>query len=263
MKKTLLALLFMLMALSIFAQEAGTAVADAPVSAPSAEPAPAAAEPVPVMGLTVDKDKLLLFTGNPATKLGVTVNPPEATDKTLVWTSSNPEVVTVSEAGEITPVKPGMATVSVVARDGGMPFDILVEVKENVPVVALTLDKTTYTLALGVGNLQLRPSVVPANAPSQELVSSSDRTLGATEDNTGGVNARAPGKARIMARTADGKFQAFCLITVTKDYVPVQSVMLDRPMLSIVAGSASRQLVPTILPANANYKDVELTSSDP
>ena len=50
--------------------------------------------------------------------LTVTVYPPDATDKSLTWTSSNTAVATVSSTGTVTPTGAGTATITVKSNDG-------------------------------------------------------------------------------------------------------------------------------------------------
>ena len=65
---------------------------------------------VPATGVTLDKTELSLTEGESAT-LTATVEPENATDKTIVWTSSDNAVATV-ENGVVTAVKAGTATIT-------------------------------------------------------------------------------------------------------------------------------------------------------
>ena len=70
----------------------------------------------PVTGVTLDPTSLSLFTGDTAT-LTATVEPENATNKNVTWSSDKPEVATV-ENGKVTAVKEGTATITVTAQDG-------------------------------------------------------------------------------------------------------------------------------------------------
>ncbi len=48
-----------------------------------------------------------------------TVKPDNATDKSVTWSSSNPEVATVSGSGVVTAIKAGSTTITVKTNDGG------------------------------------------------------------------------------------------------------------------------------------------------
>ena len=67
---------------------------------------------IPATGVTLDKTELSLTEGESAT-LTATVEPENATDKAIVWTSSDNAVATV-ENGVVTAVKAGTATITAV-----------------------------------------------------------------------------------------------------------------------------------------------------
>ena len=47
-----------------------------------------------------------------------TINPSNATNKNVVWTSSNSKVVTVDQKGNVKGIKAGKATITVKTKDG-------------------------------------------------------------------------------------------------------------------------------------------------
>lgn len=71
---------------------------------------------VDVTGVTLDKTQLTLSAGETA-RLTATVSPENAMDQTVLWSSSNEEIATVSEEGVVTALKAG--TVTVTATAGG------------------------------------------------------------------------------------------------------------------------------------------------
>ncbi|TZE82555.1 S-layer homology domain-containing protein [Calorimonas adulescens] len=72
---------------------------------------------VPVTGVTLDKETLDLKVGE-TYKLIATVEPENATDKRVTWSSSNGAVATVGEDGTVTAVSEGTATITVTTVDG-------------------------------------------------------------------------------------------------------------------------------------------------
>jgi uncharacterized protein YjdB len=56
---------------------------------------------------------------NGTAQLTADITPEYATDKKVTWTSSDPDVVTVSEAGALFAVGAGSATITAASRDGG------------------------------------------------------------------------------------------------------------------------------------------------
>lgn len=73
--------------------------------------------PVNVTGVSLDKHTLSIKAGENQTLIA-TVSPDNATDKSLVWTSSNEAVATVDENGFVTGIKEGTATITVTTADG-------------------------------------------------------------------------------------------------------------------------------------------------
>ena len=60
----------------------------------------------------------MTFTSNKTKKLTVTIDPSNATDKVVSFASSDQAVCTVSDAGVVTPVANGTATITVTTHDG-------------------------------------------------------------------------------------------------------------------------------------------------
>ena len=80
-----------------------------------------------VTGVTLDKTSLTLYEGTKDT-LYATVTPPDATDLTVAWKSSDEAVATVDGLGAVTAVKAGSATINVRTTDGGKSAECVVTV---------------------------------------------------------------------------------------------------------------------------------------
>ncbi len=65
-----------------------------------------------VTGVTVSPKTLGLTVGGGTATLTANVEPAEAADRTVTWTSDNPSVATVSDAGVVTPVAAGTANIT-------------------------------------------------------------------------------------------------------------------------------------------------------
>ncbi|MDD3868150.1 MAG: Ig-like domain-containing protein, partial [Candidatus Absconditabacteria bacterium] len=72
---------------------------------------------IPVTGVTLNKSATTLTVGADET-LVATVNPSNATDKSVSWSSSNTSVATVSATGTVTAIAAGSATITVKTNDG-------------------------------------------------------------------------------------------------------------------------------------------------
>ncbi|MBR6166966.1 MAG: Ig-like domain-containing protein [Paludibacteraceae bacterium] len=81
---------------------------------------------IAVTGVELDETAISLKEGL-STTLVATVNPTEATNKTVTWVSSNPAVATVDN-GVVTAVAIGTATITVTTEDGGLSATCTVKV---------------------------------------------------------------------------------------------------------------------------------------
>lgn len=203
---------------------------------------------VAVTSITLDKTSLSMKVGETET-ITATVNPDNATDKTVVWGSSDVSVATVSD-GKVTAKKSG--TVTITAKAGSCIAECTVSV--SVGVVSVTLDKTSLELAIGE-TATLIATVKPDNATDKNVTwTSSDESVAKVAD--GKVTAVKSGKATITAKCEDKT--AECAVTVT---VPTGSVTLDKTSLSLAVGETA-QLTATVKPDDATDKTVVWTSSD-
>ena len=162
------------------------------------------ATPTPVTSVTLSQTSATLEVGNTMT-LTATVNPADATDKTVTWSTSDATVATVVN-GEVTAKKIGTATITAMAGDKEATCSITVVI----PVNSITLNQTSATLKVGE-TVTLTATVNPDDATDKTVTwSTSNATVATVVD--GVVTARKIGAATITAM-AGGK-EATCVITV-------------------------------------------------
>ena len=173
---------------------------------------------VPVNRVLLNKTSTTLTVGNTET-LTATVEPANATNKAVTWSSDNSGVATVSN-GVVTAVTPGTATITVTTEDGSKTATCAVTVTAaTVPVTGVSLNKDS--LALGVGDSEtLTATVKPEDATNKAVTWASSNSTVATVDQNGVVTAVAPGTATITVTTVDGGFTATCAVTVRPDIPP-------------------------------------------
>ena len=213
---------------------------------------------IPVASVGFNKNVLELEVGE-TYKLNATVLPSNATDKTLIWSSSDSDVASVSD-GLITARKEGKAEIT--AKSGNKQAVCTVTVKPDtdvtVPVTSVTLNQSVYTLAIGA-SYTLIPTVLPANATDRQVKWSSSNEKTVTVSDRGVIQAIAEGTSTIKAE-AGGK-SATCAVTVEKTIVAVTEVTLDRTSLTLKVNETFT-LSATVAPENATDKAVKWTTSD-
>ena len=164
---------------------------------------------ISVESVSLSEESLTLEEGKTAT-LTATVQPSDATDKTVTWGSSNSAVATVSSSGVVTAVKEGSATITAAA--GGKQAKCTVTVKKGVvAVTGITLSQTSLSLEVGK-TATLTATVQPSDATDKTVSWSSSNSAVATVSSSGVVTAVKEGSATITA-SAGGK-QATCTVTV-------------------------------------------------
>ena len=169
---------------------------------------------VAVTGISLDLSSITLKVNETAT-LSAIVEPSNATDKTVTWSTSDASVATVKD-GVVTAVAPGTATINVTTTDGGYKATCTVTVNAaTVSVSSVSLDKTSLEMTEGETQA-LTATVNPADATNQTVSWSSSNTSVATVSSLGVVTAVALGTATITVTTTDGGYTATCAVTVTQ-----------------------------------------------
>ena len=84
---------------------------------------------VPVTGVNLNKTSLSLTVGGTDT-LTATVQPDNATNKNVTWSTSNASIATVDANGEVTAVSAGTATITVTTADGSFTASCTVTVEK-------------------------------------------------------------------------------------------------------------------------------------
>lgn len=167
----------------------------------------------PVESVSLDKTSVELTEGDNVT-LTATVAPDNATNKNVIWNSSDKTVATVAN-GKVTAVKAGTATIIVTTEDGGKTAtcDVIVGAK----VESVSLNMSSVELTEG-DEITLIATVTPDNASNKSVIwNSSDETV-ATVAN-GKVTAVKSGTATITVTTEDGNETATCEIIVKQKNV--------------------------------------------
>lgn len=214
---------------------------------------------VPVTEVTLNKNQLTLKVNGKET-LQATVEPSNATNKAVTWTSGNKNVATVDpRSGEVEAVAKGNTTIT--ASADGKTATCNVTVLENttppedIKVVSVTISPAgAQTVTMGTP-LQLTAVITPEGATNKGVIWSSDAEDTATVSESGLVTAVAPGEATITVTTEDGGKTATCQVTVmdsTGGNTDEPDISLSAQTLDFKMGEPAQTLTATVTPDTAN-----------
>lgn len=207
---------------------------------------PIESEEIAVTKVTLDEETLSLSVGETA-ELTATVDPENATDKTVTWKSGNEDVATV-EDGVVTAVGKGTATITATAGEKSATCEVTV----TVPVDEVTLDQDTLFL-LTDETATLTATVKPADASDKTVTwKTSNANVATVKD--GVVTAVGKGTATITATA--GKKSATCAVTVAD---PAKKITLDD--ITVLTGE-EKPITYTVDPDGADLSNITYTSSD-
>lgn len=213
----------------------------------------------PVKGITLSISSKTLYVGDPSLDISATLTPANATDKSLEWSSSDPEVASIAPGAAlhavIKPLKPGKTIITATTKDGGFTASCEVTVKRHVSGVSI--NKASLTLYVGETE-SLAATVAPEDASDKSVVWSSGNSAVASVSN-GKVTANKPGTAVIKVVTNDLSKEATCTVTVKRH---AESVELSQKEIKLYLGE-NRSLTATVLPSDASDKNVTWSSSNP
>lgn len=253
----------------VTAVKAGTATIKCTVANPVAEGAAADEDSAtcvitvaqPVTSVKLNATSRTLYTGKTFT-LKATVAPADATDKTVVWTTSNKNVATVSSKGVVKGVRPGSATIT--ATCGGKKATCKFTVKQLVTSVKLNAKaKTVYSGK----TFTLKATVSPKNASNKTVAWTTLNKKVATVTSRGVVKGIKGGTTYVRATAKDGsKKYAQCKVTVRQS---ATKLTLSATKLTVKKGQ-TKSVKATLSPSNvyskkisvkANNKNVKLNAS--
>lgn len=221
----------------------------------------ASQEIVHVTSISLDQSSLELAVGE-TYEFIATVLPENATNKELIWSSSDESVLTVND-GVITAIKEGKATVTVKSKDGFKSSSCEVTVNKEPSIIhvsSVSLNETTLNLETG-DRYTLIAAVLPTDATDKSLSwKSSDDSI-VTVTNKGKLTALKAGEATITVTTKDGGLTASCTVNVTQKVVPVNGVSLNYSELELSV-DGSENLLAKVLPTNATNKEVIWSSTN-
>ncbi len=161
------------------------------------------AAPVAVTGVTLIPSETEVFIGAPASLVAV-VQPENATNQLVAWTSSDETIATVSSEGVVTAVAEGECDITVTTADGGFTSSCHVTVPAPVLPESVSLNHESGTIPVGMYVIDVVATVLPANAYDRTVTWTSSDSSICSVDSSGKITAAAPGVCTITATTING-----------------------------------------------------------
>ena len=207
---------------------------------------------VDVTGISLNKTDVTMGV-NDTELLVAVITPEDATNKGVLWSSSDDSIVSVVE-GKLTAKKGGNVTITAETKDGGLKTTARVIVKD-IPVTDIKINNARN---MYVGEkLELKTTINPVNASNKEITWSSNNTSVATVDSKGIVTAINVGNVTISATTSNNKKYSVNISVSKKDILNSIAITGCK---NITVGQ-TLQLGITKNPANASIGEVNWTSS--
>lgn len=226
-----------------------------------------------VTGIDIVQSEISLDYGD-IVKLVTAIYPTNATNRDLEWTSSDGNLVSVDENGNITAKqnKNGEVLITVRTIDGNYIDTVKVTViaskntdnpnssdnpgtssKPNVSVTGITLNKSAVNLHLNATKkVTLIPTISPSDATDKSLSWSSSDTSIATVSN-GVVTAKNSGVTNVTVTTKDGSYTDSVKVTVKKNVIYVIGASQVAKMRSYKRSYSSKNYNYNLSDGTLNY----------
>ncbi len=193
--------------------------------------------------LTLEKGKNEILTAE--------VLPEDAADKTVIWSSSDDNIATVTD-GAVTAISGGSAEITAKTANG---LTAVCNVTVTAAAEEIKLSQTSITLDKGKTAV-LTAEILPEDTSDKTVTwSSSDENVAIVSNGT--VIAISGGTADITAASPNG-LTAVCRVTVT---VPAESITIGQTSLTLEKGETCT-LVAKVYPQDTTDKSVKWSTSD-
>lgn len=214
----------------------------------------------PVNKITLDTNSLKIIVGD-STVIPMKIEPEDAKNKDVVWTSSNTNIVSV-ENGVIKGVSVGSAVIHVKSvapanKNKSVGDYCNVEVKE-VPIFANSINIVEEEVRIPLGS-RFEPTikVYPEDSNEEIVLISSNPSVADIDKNGRTINTNKTGTTVITAQTESGLTDT-CIINV---YVDISKIEIDSKLTCVVGELVIPQV--SIYPDNASELDLTWTTSNP
>lgn len=179
-------------------KEAKDTPEDSDIDTPYPQPAPGIA----ATSLTIDYKKLKLAKGK-SFQLHTQILPENTTD-TITWSSSDPQVVSVTQGGKIKALKAGKSATITATTSSGLTVSCKVTVpKKAIKATKVKVKKSTITVKVGK-TAKIKATMSPKKTTDNLTYSAKKKSI-ATVSSTGVITGVKKGKTKVTVKTTSGK----------------------------------------------------------
>ena len=215
---------------------------------------------IAVSNVSIEPSSLTLHI-NENSSLSAVISPANATNKSLVWSSSLTSVATVDQYGNVTANGVGTTTITATSATNNIYGTCIVTVSE-IEVETITMSD----VSLAVGESQtISVLISPNNATDKTLTWSVDNSSVATINaNTGKITGVAEGTTTVTARASNG-VKATAQVTVQATAIPVKYIYTNSVTQVEIGDVVDLSSLIVFVPENATNKSLkfEITKQTP
>lgn len=169
---------------------------------------------------------------------------------TVVWTSSDATIATVSKYGiygQVKGISTGEALIVATTRDGGFSDTCRVTVVDSIPVEGIAFSDSLFTFKEKGSGKSIAAQLIPADATNTKVSYTVEDPSVVTCSQYGYINVKGPGTTRIIVRTEEGQFTDTCTIRV---YPLPTDIRVAADTIQLIPGE-NAELTAEIFPAEA------------
>lgn len=216
---------------------------------------------VPVSGITLTKTSSTISAGG-SDQLAAIIQPPNASNKDVLWLSDDTNIVTVDALGNVFGVDRGTTRVTATTVSKGLTAycDYTVIAK----VYGVNLSKSSDTMFVG-DTLTIPYALLPTNADIPDVRWSSSNTQVATVDENGLIVGVGLGESRITITTVDGGYSDYCTIRVASRITDIIQNPKNLKLLNVNNSMWGKDVTLSLAnfdPINTFAEPIFVTSSD-
>lgn len=169
--------------------------------------------PVQIEKIELNLDNTILEKGE-RKQIQVTISPQEASSHKVIYSSSNPEIASIDDKGNIQAIRSGNATITVKAEENTVQSQIGIQVYSK--VTGITLDQKEIYMQID-DTFKINGSIEPDDANDKTILYASDNSEIATIDTSGIITAHKEGECIVIGTANENSsIKAECKVIVVR-----------------------------------------------